>query len=243
MISSDFFKTFKRLLPTLCIAILFTQACTQPATDDAEEANIVETTPKEQAPLPKKKRAPIPSNLEVGKYPITWFNEGLGTVVDTVVDLVFVEENIGYFNFRYPPLKAMVPVENTLKLYSDSVSITIRTILFNKEKHRLEYDRKTIKRIDGRSPWGTDGSMPHTEIASIDIGIGEREISVPSEQFADLFEARIHPSNLNTHKGYVAQNQEIILNMMNGDGAGYYHVLFIFDLEGNVKQRFVGGGF
>jgi len=103
---------------------------------------------------------------------------------------------------------------------------------FDSTNRIIDRDGNIIKRIDGRSIWGTDGGFPKTQVAGINVKINEQEIAIHKAFYSDIYECD------NDFKIY-KRGETYFVSQFNSDGAGAYDIVWVFDKNG-LKQRYIG---
>lgn len=181
------------------------------------------------------------------KYKIQLFNSE-EVLIDADVSLSYLEDNLWNFKkFRYSAFERLSEDENTLSLVSGNVRIELVRSKFDSSKSKLQIKTTEgyadyLEKIDGKDVWGTDGDLPKMRLSVLRFWKNDTPILIPNSYFDDLFE----PS-LNCYEdddcnimAYQTDQDEIILVMNNSDGAGAYTAIFVFDLNGKVKERIIG---
>ena len=104
---------------------------------------------------------------------------------------------------------------------------------FDESNHKIQrLDERWISDIDGRSPWGTDGTIPKIEVNGINVKMGENKININEVFYQDIFECSNDFKVYKNEGSYFVQ-QEI------SDGAGFYEIVWVIG-ESGLKQRLVG---
>lgn len=113
---------------------------------------------------------------------------------------------------------------NSLTLSNDNTSVVFTKEPFNESKHTIERDTDGwLEAIDGQKPWGVDGCIPTTGLASITINYKDKTYSLPEVAISNIYE----PSFLEGHCGvFVGSDNTLYIAMVNGDGAGSYIVIW-----------------
>lgn len=93
-------------------------------------------------------------------------------------------------------------------------------------------DGKWITSIDGRPVWGTDGNLPKTAIAHIEVTIDGQKIKIHSIFYSDIYEC---DNSFSVYK----KGTTYFVHQWNSDGAGAYEIVWVLDKNG-LKQRLVG---
>lgn len=186
-------------------------------------------------------------NKEENLYKIRYFNSDTEIKKDTIVSLNFLDDNLYlYDRFLYPKLENRIVNDSVLILKNDSISLVIKTNEFNMSEYEVDYQGNTrfVEKLNQKQIWGVDGDLPNKTISKIQITFKERVIKLNESLYDDLFEPNFGCFNeyqcaINCY----IKNDEIILSMLNSDGAGGYTAIFIIGLDGIVKERLVGFGF
>jgi hypothetical protein len=120
--------------------------------------------------------------------------------------------------------------------YKD-LTIKIEIDTFIAINHKLKYsklDDNFLIEIDGKPFWGTDGGIPRKIIKSVICKFGNKKISIPLKEYADLFEP-----NLNGEVYISKDKKRIYIYMMNSDAAGSYEVTWIIQ-DNKYMRRVIG---
>jgi hypothetical protein len=119
------------------------------------------------------------------------------------------------------------------------------TRLFDPARHRIT-KHKGCPLIDGRVPYGTDCTLPHSEIAAIWFYFDRRKIKVPKKLYADCFFPPFAQKYVadGSIKNYFALRigddlQSAFAFMSGGDTAGSYQVVWVLRQDGR-HARFSG---
>jgi len=109
---------------------------------------------------------------------------------------------------------------------NDSLTVIIKSSSFNPVKHKLFYSDKALEKIDGKSFWGTDKTLPKKAITSLKIINNGMPILIPQSAFDNLYEPRFK-----TLKIFVQTSDSFYIELTNGEGDGAYTVIWI--IKGN----------
>ena len=171
-------------------------------------------------------------------------------LMDTLISLEFLESEMYRFNkFIYPEFSHSYYSDSLSILLMNEMKIEIKTADFDSESALLEFDSTNswLMKINGKEIWGTDGNIPNKRISSIKLIAGSgSEFDFPKESIEDLFEPSLYcnetPEVYCMVNAYYRNENEIILVMLNGDGAGGYTA--IFSIKNNsINKRIIGLGF
>lgn len=121
----------------------------------------------------------------------------------------------------------------------DSIVVTQSIKPFVIAQYRVTYTKgeyRGIAAINGKAWWGTDGELPKKAYKSIQIRLGGREMDLPKEAIADVFE----PTPWNMEVNYDRAHDILYIQAMNSDGAGAYSVIWTVE-KGEYKGRWISG--
>ncbi|MFN2430612.1 MAG: hypothetical protein ABR574_11385 [Cryomorphaceae bacterium] len=122
---------------------------------------------------------------------------------------------------------------DSLTIYNGSdfqISYTIAD--FDSTNRIIEKSGKWPISIDDRPIWGTDGTYPNNQIDSIKVRFGKERIQIHRVFYSDLF-------GIDNSFEVYKNNDTYMVHQWNGDGAGAYEIVWVFDKNG-LKQRLVG---
>ena len=139
-----------------------------------------------------------------------------------------------------PKVAKGVEKKNAIHFSGKDIRVTLTSQKFDKGKHSFVYYKEphhSIKKIDGKPFWGTDGEMPREEYKSIEVKIRGKQVFIPQIAYSDLYQP-----NLYTDLNFVYYDKDsdilyIVAN--NGDGAGAYMVCWQIE-KGVYKGRKIG---
>lgn len=136
---------------------------------------------------------------------------------------------------RIPPTEECRTLKgNELTMANDTVKVIVKTAPFVAAKHVIKKDNNFVKTIDGVTPKGTDGELPKVQLASIEMFIKNKPVTIPASAYAGMFE-----SGLKTCNVYFNMYGIIYLYMpANSDGAGFYSVVWVIK-DGKYNKRYV----
>ena len=122
----------------------------------------------------------------------------------------------------------------SITLSDNTAKVTLKMIKFIPSQHRISYDKNSpefITAIDGDEVNGTDGDMPLYETESITIADNENIFDIPKKHLKNLFEPNLEYMIVSR----IRENQ-LAIQLFNGDAAGAYSVLFIIK-NGQIRKR------
>jgi len=145
------------------------------------------------------------------------------------------------FISSYPEIPIKTNETTRVVLEKDSIQIILTQQNFEKNKHKLTFNKEykdQIQLIDNKKYWGTDGGIPKTEYKSIELFIGKTKVVLPKIAIANLYEVSLY----NTQVNYNKTSDIIYIQSMNSDGAGSYEVIWKIE-KGTYKERYIAYGF
>ncbi|MEE1898388.1 hypothetical protein V1389_08580 [Flavobacterium rakeshii] len=166
------------------------------------------------------------------------YTDAEGKIADGVVyrdRLVVINET----NFK--KITATKINDSSAKISFDTVSIVIRTENFNPKGKTFTYFKEypnMIEFINGKPYYGTDGEMPTTQYASIEVTMENKTIKLPAQALENLYE----PNLKHTWAYYDSKNDTIFIEAFNSDGAGGYMVMWKIE-KGIYKEKALFYGF
>jgi len=110
-------------------------------------------------------------------------------------------------------------------------AVTVTAAKFVEKDHKITKDREGALLVDGRHPWGTDGTLPAQSLA-LTVKLNDKPVTIPAAATADLFEPDMSQLFLLTPGDPAKQ---MVVAMWNSDGAGGYLVAWSF-----VNGRYAG---
>jgi len=139
-------------------------------------------------------------------------------------------------------IKVVESTNNWLKFSADSVSVLLQTSKFVSIQQKLKYKKNSgsryLDKINGKHFYGTDGEIPKFMYKRILVVVGRDTLKIPAAEYNDLYEPNLSSTNLN----YDSKIHRYYLSAMNGDGAGGYEVVWVFD-KTKYLRRYIYNGF
>lgn len=125
----------------------------------------------------------------------------------------------------------LLPLENLEKF--SALSFRCSWVAFDSTNRFIEsLPNGEIIKIDGNPTWGADGTLPKSQIKSIEVKLDGQNIPIHQVFYKDLYN-HCRPSVSIFKK---AKTYFVIQSC--SDGAGAYQVVWVFDKKG-LKQRFL----
>jgi hypothetical protein len=141
---------------------------------------------------------------------------------------------------KFKTIKKIKFYKDSCMAINDSLTIVIKSKLFNPRFHKLTYSKPLDKhsqgiliRIDSRHIWGTDGELPKKMISSLTLIKNGIPIIIPKIAINDLYEP-----NFKSFKIYLSPNDVIYIEMDNSDGAGAYSIIWTIK-NGKYLERYI----
>jgi hypothetical protein len=116
-------------------------------------------------------------------------------------------------------------------IHYDRAEVNVTAVPFAKKDHKVTPSADGQILVDGRSPWGTDGTLP-THSLALSVKLDGQSLAIPASATRDLFQPELTSLTLLT-PGKPSEQMAIV--MQNSDGAGFYIVAWSF-----VKGRYAG---
>jgi len=142
----------------------------------------------------------------------------------------------------YKPIPQISKKNNSITLKRDSISVTITKKPFVKADNKIVFTKKgeyiSLAGINGKSPWGTDNTLPKQQYNNFIIHSGKANIVMPGNEYDDLYEPNLRA----TICYYDAGLRRLYIAAENGDAAGSYAVLWVFE-NNKFKERVMAYGF
>lgn len=184
-------------------------------------------------------------------------NEEELILYDTIIHLDYLLQDTKNYNgisnfeffqrFDYPILKCSNINSEKLIISNDTIEILIETKSFDtlRFKRNLRTDpdyyiKHPFYGLDDIDLTDETKYLPQRELSKITITINKISKELPYTEYENFFNPNIDcKEDCKPTKGYITENGEIIIQMDNSDGAGFYYAIFIFDYSGNLKRKLV----
>lgn len=143
---------------------------------------------------------------------------------------------------NFANVKPIGLTDASVRFKYDSVCVQLIKSKFLSKQNKLSFNKnngyKFLYRINGKSFFGTDGEIPKYQYDKILITIGKDTLKIPISDYNDLYQPNLH----STYFTYDVKNQIFYLCASNGDGAGGYEVVWVFE-KGDYIRRYIYNGF
>jgi len=185
------------------------------------------------------------------KHKAEYDKVGLKSIVDKRLKMMlrpFFElgdqDSSKLFFFDYKPIikNDSVVYFNIDKGLAKGYAFRIETQKFDSTKHKItERSKVEICDIDNKVFWGTDGGFPNQEIKSFKVSFNNQRISLPKDQFNDLYDPSFQTfldGSFNVAAKMDKKGLYFIIVLFGSDGAGSYCAIWIFK-NGKYLKRVV----
>jgi hypothetical protein len=113
---------------------------------------------------------------------------------------------------------------NTLVLSNDTISVAFTQEQLDATKYPIKKNvGGWIESIDNQKPWGTDGNLPESSLASVVISNKGKTYSLPKSAISNLYQPCFYEDSCGV---FIGKENELYIVMVNGDGAGTYMVIW-----------------
>jgi len=141
------------------------------------------------------------------------------------------------FNYRKMiPQNSDISYKDTIVTYLDTVtkmSLKIVKSRFEPSQHEITYQENYVSQIDGLDFFGADGGLPRFKLDNIIVKSKDIAYQIPNTAFKNLFEPSVTPRRVEISK---PNDDRLIIQMHNSDGAGAYSVVFILKGQKLIKR-------
>jgi hypothetical protein len=118
---------------------------------------------------------------------------------------------------------------------SHVAKLVIQTRAFD-AKHKIGYDKNIGNVVDGRKAYGAEYT-PRTEIASLRLYFDGRQIPVARGLYSDCYEPNVYAGKGASIR-FARNSQTVFVSVFGADGAGSYHVIWVFGRNGHHRRYF-----
>jgi len=143
---------------------------------------------------------------------------------------------------RIKPFRSPHEKTHTYRTERNGNRATIEIVenAFSCSGHEVKSDEKGYSLIDGRSPRGTDGTMPITEIKKMIIEWNGKTFEVDRKIYEGCFNPFFDENNF--YFAFSEDSSTLLAFLSASDGAGVYGVMWIFRDDGKNSRLFAGYG-
>lgn len=124
------------------------------------------------------------------------------------------------------------------------IVLSIKEEEFNCKGHQITLIEDTIVHssailVDGKDAIGTDYSLPHSQISSMELIWDNRNIKIDKELYQDCYNP-FCGVNDNTDYFISVDSDKFVFILHGSDGAGSYEMMWIFDKNGRHTRVYLG---
>jgi hypothetical protein len=80
---------------------------------------------------------------------------------------------------------------DSITFFGDDVKATIYISPFDPAKHKLDYDEKTLTKIDRKTYYGSYGNTPESAVGKIIVIIAGDTVSIPPAAYGDIYNPKL----------------------------------------------------
>lgn len=168
-----------------------------------------------------------------------------------------VRSEVAHFSFKgisesaqAPKLREITPLivkKDSLVFKEDNIYAKVNLVPFDPKAHKLNYDEKTLIRIDRRTYYGNYGNIPATSIGSVLMIIDGDTVNIPPIAYQDLHNMNftyLDKGILRTRDAiyFSKDGRRLYLYLFSKDNTGSYEVTFIFQ-DKQYARRVLDYGF
>lgn len=147
---------------------------------------------------------------------------------DTIVNIDFFDGYIFHSDLLHPKLDKEI-AGNTINFKNDSATLFLSKEKFKKEKFKIGSNEYGAT-LNDNTLWGVDGGEPREVINKIKVSFGSNKFNLKENDFNYLSEP-----NFDSMQVYQIDEENIVLEMNNSDGAGGYRSFTFINKNGKVK--------
>jgi hypothetical protein len=157
-----------------------------------------------------------------------------------------LDESVGKLPLKTLPISQAT--NNSISFDGGNIKVKITAAPFDKAKHKLAfYETSYLVKIDNKPYYGDYGTIPKTNVASVELIIDRDTIRVPEAACTDLcnpiFSYKERGVEKSNNKVYLsADGHRIYVYMLKQEAGGSYEVTWVFQDKKYVK-RVVDFGF
>ncbi len=142
-----------------------------------------------------------------------------------------VDESVGKEPLQKITFTALSP--DSITFEDEGIKATIYISGFDPTKHKLDYDEKTLTRIDRKTYYGAYGAIPESGIKKIEMIVDGDTVIIPPIAYADVYNPKLYY----TDKGGVERSANAVYKSK--DGHRVYLYLFTKDATGSYEVTWV----
>jgi hypothetical protein len=137
---------------------------------------------------------------------------------------------------------------DSITFFGDDVKATIYISPFDPAKHKLDYDEKTLTKIDRKTYYGSYGNTPESAVGKIIVIIAGDTVSIPPAAYGDIYNPKlsyVDKSGVERSRNAVYKSKDghkIYLYLFTKDTTGSYEVTWVIQ-DKKYLRRILNYGF
>src|SRR3954469_21135058 len=139
---------------------------------------------------------------------------------------------------------------NFMTFEGNNVKVEIKSGPFFPTQHKMDYaddSKKYLVKIDKKAYYGNYGSLPKTQVASINVIVDKDTVAIPPLAYFDLYNPNLTYSEGGNQKSYNGvylspDKHKVYIYMLNRDTNGSYEVTWVIK-DKKYLRRVVDYGF
>ncbi|MEO7801918.1 MAG: hypothetical protein ABIR81_07965 [Ginsengibacter sp.] len=138
--------------------------------------------------------------------------------------------------------------QDSITFSGDDVEATIYIGAFDPTKHKLDYDEKTLTKIDRKTYYGSYGNIPESIVSKLTVIIGGDTVAIPPATYADIYNPKlsyVDKSGVERSRNAVYKSKDghkIYLYLFTKDATGSYEVTWVIQ-DKKYLRRILNYGF
>lgn len=142
-----------------------------------------------------------------------------------------VDESVGKEPLQKISFTSLSP--DSITFSGDGIKATIYIAAFDPTKHKLDYDEKTLTKIDRKTYYGNYGNIPESYISKIEVLVNGDTILIPAAAYSDVYNPKLYY----TDKSEIERSANAVYKSK--DGHKIYLYLFTKDATGSYEVTWV----
>jgi len=136
---------------------------------------------------------------------------------------------------------------NFITFEGNNIKVEIKSSPFFPTEHRMDSSDQYLVKIDRKAYYGNYGTMPRTQIASINVIVDKDTVAVPPTAYFDLYNPQFTYAEGGNQKSYNGvylspDKRKIYIYMLSRDNNGSYEVTWVIQ-DKKYLRRVVDFGF
>jgi hypothetical protein len=137
---------------------------------------------------------------------------------------------------------------DSITFSGEGINATIHIATFDPTKHKLDYDEKTLIKIDRKTYYGNYGHVPDSYISNIQVIVEGDTVIIPPAAYADVYNPKLYYTDKggterSANAVYKSKDgKKIYLYLFTKDGTGSYEVTWVIQ-DKKYLRRILNYGF